>query len=254
MSAMDAEFDTVASWTAEVALSLGPEFYLPAGCRGSGSPATLNWFTEQLDLQAADRMLDCGAGVGGPAEFASRHKGVEGVAPILTDPQAGACRAARLLFGLPTVQSASDLPFRTGSFDVAWSLGVLCTVTDQAHLLAELRRVLTPTGRLGLLVFVAAQPWLPDAPEGNDFPTQEGLRSLLAGAGFDVRTLVSAIDLGANPPSWTARVAAVEAELERRHGDDPRWLEAEQQSDKMGALLASGAVLATAVIAQSHRS
>jgi SAM-dependent methyltransferase len=246
---MDAEFDTVALWTAEVALNLGPEYYLPAGCRGSGSPATLQWLMDQLDVRACDRMLDCGAGVGGPAAFAQQHKGVR---PILTDPQVGACRAARLLFGLPTVQSASDLPFLTGSFDVAWSLGVLCTVADQGHLLAELRRVLASDGRLGLLVFVAAQQRLPDAPEGNDFPTQQGLRALLTDAGFEVRTLVSGIDLDANPPSWKSRVAAVEAELERRHGHDPLWLEAADQSQKIGALLASGAVVATAVIAEAR--
>ena len=36
--AMQAEFDTVAEWTAQVAADLGPEYHVPAGCRGSGSP------------------------------------------------------------------------------------------------------------------------------------------------------------------------------------------------------------------------
>ena len=38
---MRAEFDTVAYWTAEVAVELGPEYFIPAACRGSSSPATL---------------------------------------------------------------------------------------------------------------------------------------------------------------------------------------------------------------------
>src|ERR1700735_3340006 len=41
--AMTAEFDTVAEWTAEVAAGLGPGYYLPAACRGSGHPAALDW-------------------------------------------------------------------------------------------------------------------------------------------------------------------------------------------------------------------
>jgi hypothetical protein len=35
---MEAEFDTVAEWTALVAADLGPEYYIPAACRGSGQP------------------------------------------------------------------------------------------------------------------------------------------------------------------------------------------------------------------------
>jgi hypothetical protein len=37
--AMEAEFNTVADWTARVAADLGPEYYIPAACRGSGQPA-----------------------------------------------------------------------------------------------------------------------------------------------------------------------------------------------------------------------
>ena len=40
--AMDAEFDTVAEWTAQVVEELGPEYHIPAACRGSGSPRALD--------------------------------------------------------------------------------------------------------------------------------------------------------------------------------------------------------------------
>ncbi|MGO9550254.1 hypothetical protein [Mycobacterium sp.] len=33
--AMNAEFDTVAEWTAEVAEELGHDYYVPAGCRAA---------------------------------------------------------------------------------------------------------------------------------------------------------------------------------------------------------------------------
>jgi SAM-dependent methyltransferase len=244
IDAMEAEFDTVAAWTAEVAQHLGPDYFLPAGCRGSGSPGALRWFLQRLEVTAADRMLDCGAGVGGPAGFAAQEVGVR---PVLTDPEAGACRAARELFGLPVVQAASDLPFASGSFDVIWCLGVLCTVPEQDRLLAELHRVLTPDGRLGLLVFTAAAPPLSDQPDGNNFPSTAELPALLARAGLRVVDSATADDFAAAPTHWQSQVAAVEAELERRHGDDPLWQTAGRQSALIGRLLSSGELVGTLV-------
>jgi SAM-dependent methyltransferase len=238
---MKAEFDTVAAWTAEVAEDLGPDHHLPAGCRGSGSPGALRWLLDRLAVGPADRMLDAGAGVGGPAAFAAAETGVR---PVLSEPEEGACRAARRLFDLPVLQAGSQLPFATGAFDVVWCLGVLCTVPDQPQLVGELRRVLAPGGRLGLLVFVAARP-LPEQPVGNDFPTTERLRTLLAGAGLRIHDSASAADFAAAPPLWDERAAAVDAELERRHGDDPAWQVAERQSGTIGRLLGAGALTGT---------
>src|SRR5918998_6535932 len=98
---MHAEFDSVAAWTAEVALDLGPDHHIPAGCRGSGSPGALRWLLDRLEVSEGDRMLDCGAGVGGPAAFAAAEVGAR---PVLSEPESGACRAARRLFGFPVVQ------------------------------------------------------------------------------------------------------------------------------------------------------
>lgn len=245
--AMAAEFDTVAAWTADAAADLGPDYYLPAGCRGSGSPGALRWFLDQLSITPEDRMLDCGAGVGGPGGFARAEVGV---VPVLTDPEAGACQAAARLFGLPVVQAASELPFRSGAFDVAWSLGVLCTVPDQPLLLTELRRVLRPGGRLGLLVFVAQTVPLSDQPEGNNFPTEDGLRTLLDDAGFTVANSAKTTEFAATPELWQERADAVEQELERRHGDDPIWQTAAQQSAIIGRLLGDGELVGTMIVAR----
>ena len=243
---MQAEFDTLAAWTADVALDLGPEHVVPAGCRGSGSPGALRWLLDRLAVTSTDRLLDCGAGVGGPAAFAAAETGVR---PVLSEPEAGACRAARRLFELPVVQAASMLPFASGSFDVAWSLGVLCTVPDQPLLLEELRRVLAPGGRLGLLVFVATGP-LPEQPVGNDFPTRRRLDTLLADAGLTVVDSASSADFAGTPPMWDARAAAVDAELERRHGDDEAFRTAESQSAVIGRLLGAGHLVGTLVTAR----
>jgi SAM-dependent methyltransferase len=241
---MSAEFDTVAEWTAAVAADLGPTYAIPAGCRGSGSPGVLHWFLDRLEAAPGRTFLDCGAGVGGPAAFAAREAGV---VPVLTDPEAGACRAARSLFGLPTIRAGSSLPFATGSIDVGWSLGVLCTVRDQAAYLAELRRVLGPGAHFGLLVYTAAHPGglRHDPPEGNSFLTADALADLLVGASLRTDTSGRTDDFAATSPTWERAVTTVQAELARRHRHDPRWQAAEGQSDRMRRLLDAGEVVGT---------
>jgi SAM-dependent methyltransferase len=155
---------------------------------------------------------------------------------------ADAVRAARRLFGLPSVVAVSQrLPFADASFDAAWCLGVLCTTSDKAGVLAELRRVLRPDARLGLLVFVADRPLPPPLPEGNEFPSEQETRQLLDDAGFGVDEAAEA-DLGDSSAEWTRRADAVEAEIERRHGSDPAFRQAQEQSGRVGRLLSDGAL------------
>jgi SAM-dependent methyltransferase len=237
--AMEAEFDTVAGWTEEAVRALGPEYAIPAGCRGSGSEGALRWLADRLDLHADIRLLDSGAGVGGPAGWLAAERGLR---PVCAEPMAAAARAARRLFGLPSVVAVSQqLPFADASFDAAWCLGVLCTTSDKAGLLAESRRVLTPGARLGLLVFVADGPLPPPLPEGNEFPSETETRELLADAGFEVVEAREA-DLGDSPEEWTERADAVEAEVERRHGSDPAFRQAQEQSRRVGRLLSENAL------------
>lgn len=239
--AMSAEFDTVAEWTAEVARDLGPDFYIPAGCRGSGNPAALDWMLHELDLQAGETLLDCGAGVGGPAAYAARARDV---LPVLAEPELGACRAARSLFGRPVVSaSAAQLPFADESFDTAWCLGVLCTMPDQRELLTELRRVVRPPGRIGMLVFIADPTLSPDEqPDGNHFPTEESLGRLLDQAGLRIDDRLCTADLPAIPDAWENAVNTVEDALRERHGHERAWRLSEEQSGQMGRLLGDGPV------------
>jgi SAM-dependent methyltransferase len=237
--AMESEFGTVAGWTEEAVRALGPEHAVPAGCRGSGSEGALRWLADALAVRPGDRVLDSGAGVGGPAGWLAAERGVR---PVCAEPMAPAVHASRVLFGLPAVVALSQaLPFADDSFDAAWCLGVLCTTEEKSTLLAELRRVLVDDGRLGLLVFVADEPLPPPLPEGNSFPSSAEVEQLLAAAGFRVTGTADA-DLADSPPEWQARADAVDAEVQRRHGKDPRWAEAEEQSGRVGRLLGSGAL------------
>jgi SAM-dependent methyltransferase len=146
--AMEAEFDTVAEWTAQVAADLGPAYYVPAACRGSGQPVALDWLLAGLHSGPGDLLADIGAGVGGPAAYAS---GRVGVRPVLVEPEPGACRAAARLFGAPVLRAdATALPLADGSVHLAWCLGVLCTATGpdaQLSMLLQMRRVVRPGGR-----------------------------------------------------------------------------------------------------------
>jgi cyclopropane fatty-acyl-phospholipid synthase-like methyltransferase len=79
---------------------------------------------DNLGLSYGNSLLDCGAGVGGLAQYAVAQRSVR---PLLIEPERGACRAARSLFGHPVVQaSALALPVEDDTFDAAWSLGGCC--------------------------------------------------------------------------------------------------------------------------------
>jgi SAM-dependent methyltransferase len=235
--AMEAEFDTVAGWTEEAVRALGPEYAVPAGCRGTGSDAALRWLADRLDLAPGRPMLDSGAGVGGPAGWLAAERGVRSVC---AEPMAAAVRASRRLFGLPSVVAlGQQLPFADASFDAAWCLGVLCTTSDKAGALSELRRVLRPGSRLGLLVFVADGRLTPPLPEGNEFPAEEELLGLLEDCGFALQE-TSEADLSDSPPEWSERADAVDAEVERRHGSDPAFQQAQENAKRVGRLLSAG--------------
>ncbi|MGY1802868.1 class I SAM-dependent methyltransferase [Blastococcus sp. SYSU D00922] len=237
--AMEAEFDTVAAWTEEAVRALGPEYAIPAGCRGSGSEGALRWLADRLDLRPTTRLLDDGAGVGGPAGWLAAERGVR---PVCAEPMAAAVHAGRRLFGLPSAVAMSQhLPFAAGSFDAAWCLGVMCTTSDKVGLLSELRRVLVPGARLGLLVFVATGPLPPPLPDGNEFPDESELLDLLDRAGFELEE-TGVADLSDSPADWLERADAVDAEVERRHGDRPEFAQARENAHRVGRLISRGAL------------
>lgn len=102
--------------------------------------------------------------------------------------------------------------------------------------------MLAPAGRCGLLVYLASELPLAEQPEGNNFPTAQGLQHLLIDAGWEVRTWTAVEDFEQAQPEWRQRSDEVDAELARRHRGDPVWDTAEQQSQLFGELLARGDV------------
>ncbi|NYE14930.1 hypothetical protein [Actinomadura citrea] len=86
-SAMVAEFDDVAGWTADAVERLGDRYAIPAACRGSANPAAWAWPAEACELRPGSVLLDVGAGVGGPVAWAAERFGVR---PILLEPMPAA--------------------------------------------------------------------------------------------------------------------------------------------------------------------
>jgi ubiquinone/menaquinone biosynthesis C-methylase UbiE len=243
--AMVDEFDTYARWTADAVAELGDDHALPAACRGSGSPAALDWLADRMSLRRGTRLLDSGAGVGGPAEHVARSHGA-----VLAEPMEGACRAAARLFDLPVVVAdGAALPFADHAFDAVWSLGVLCTVEDKAALLTELARVVVPGGPVGLLVFERRVEQLAEQPEGNTFPSSAELSADLERAGLVLRHDAWVADLPGAPEAWSRAVEEVERVIARDHGDDEGFQVAQQQSELVGRLIGDGLVAGRLLVA-----
>jgi len=95
-------------------------------------------------------VLEIGCGEG--RNFRHYPPGVRRVVAVEPDPEAraAAARAAADAGVHPEIIAgvAEALPVRSGAFDVAVCVWVLCTVADQRAALAEIRRALRPHGEL----------------------------------------------------------------------------------------------------------
>ena len=119
---MEAEFGTVAEWTAEVAAQLGPDYFIPAACRGSGQPAALDWLLAGLTRPRAPGWSTSGPASAAPTR-SRRPRPASG--RCCWSPSTPPAVAAARLFGAPVIQAdATALPVADGRADLAWSLGV----------------------------------------------------------------------------------------------------------------------------------
>jgi ubiquinone/menaquinone biosynthesis C-methylase UbiE len=112
----------------------------------------------ELLAGSSGRVIEIGAGTG--ANFLHYPEGVDEVVAIEPEPylRARASTAAtEAIAPVRVVDAVADqLPFENGSFDVAVSSLVLCSVADQAAALAELHRVLRPCAELRFYEHVRA--------------------------------------------------------------------------------------------------
>ncbi len=148
---------------------------------------------QALELPMGSRVLDLGAGFGGPAHWL-RGAGANVLA--LDQEQANCLRCRQISeLPMPTLRAdAARLPLADRSFDgvVAWC--VLGFIEDQDRLFAEILRVLMPGGRLGVDLYTVLDPALFD-PGESPMPwirDRQGWLERAERAGF---TLLSEQDL-----------------------------------------------------------
>src|SRR5689334_13975928 len=211
----------------------------------------------------ADRILDVGSGIGGPARYFARRFGcrVSGI-----DLTAEFCDVARVLTravgldGRVTFEQGDALamPFADASFDGAYSMNVSMNIADKAGLYREIRRVLK-SGAWFVLAEIAQgpagppsypTPWARTA-ETSFLATPDATHAALSAAGF---TVAQSRDTAAEAAAFTARARAMIARGEKPpfhavyliHGDLAREMAANGARD-----LAAGKIIPLEILCKA---
>jgi ubiquinone/menaquinone biosynthesis C-methylase UbiE len=134
-----------------------------AGCydrmTAGAEKAMLGGYRRDLLAGASGRVLEIGGGTGANLPY----YGNAVKALTLSEPEEPMARRLERRMreharsGELVRAPAEELPFEDGSFDVAVSTLVLCTVDDQTQAIDELRRVLKPGGRLLFIEHVRSE-------------------------------------------------------------------------------------------------
>ncbi|MFO1061919.1 MAG: class I SAM-dependent methyltransferase [Dongiaceae bacterium] len=179
--------------------------------RGAAATAEL---AALAGIGPADRVLDVGCGIGGPARSLAlvpgcRVTGIDltpefvAVATMLADRLG---LAGRVEF---RVADACALPFADAAFDVAWTQHAAMNIADRPRLYGEIRRILRAGGRLALhdvLAGPAGPPLYPTPwarrPEESFLLDAAATRAVLEQAGFRV---LHWQDVTAEAAAWFAR-------------------------------------------------
>jgi SAM-dependent methyltransferase len=135
---------------------------------GGQRPATVR-LAELVGLAGKERVLDVGAGLGGPARFLARRYGVRVSGIDLTAEFVAVARMLTQRTGLADrvdfrQGNALDLPFDSASFDIVWSQNAAMNIADRDRLYAQMRRVLVGGGRLALQEVAAGPGGAPHFP------------------------------------------------------------------------------------------
>ncbi len=161
----------------------------------SGRFATLG-LIELARIEAEDRVLDAGTGIGGTARLLAAERGCRVSAIDITAEYCEIARSLNLACGLDEAIEVRegdvlDLPYPDGAFDVVLSQHVQMNVAEKPRMYAEARRVLAAGGRLAVWDVVSGggeQPRYPlpwaDGPELSHLVGERELREIVEAAGF----------------------------------------------------------------------
>lgn len=115
----------------------------------------------RLGARARGRVLEVGVGSGSQLRWYVPGAVVTALEPSAAMATRARRRAARAAVPVAVVDGvAEELPFAAASFDTVVFTFAFCSVTEPDRVLAEVRRVLVPGGRLLMLEHVHL-PWQP---------------------------------------------------------------------------------------------
>jgi SAM-dependent methyltransferase len=146
------------------------------------------------------RVLDVGAGIGGPARVLAAHYGAQVTA---LDATPRFCRAAEMLTRATGLSDrvevvcgdALALPSAEGTFDLVWTQAVSQNIADKQRFVSEMARVLKPGGHVALFEVLRGPggplefpvPWA-DSAEQSWLVSPSELRGLLERAPLELVT------------------------------------------------------------------
>jgi sarcosine/dimethylglycine N-methyltransferase len=147
-------------------------------------------------IEEGQRVLDVGAGLGGPARLVASARGCR---VVCLERSADYCAGAKLLNKLTGLDqrvevhqgSALDMPFPEASFDVVWMQNVGMGIADKRRLYRDVHRVLKPGGMFVFQEVAAGDagaphfplPWATDPADSHLVPVT-GFRQELEDCGF----------------------------------------------------------------------
>jgi ubiquinone/menaquinone biosynthesis C-methylase UbiE len=175
---------------------LTPDDLAPVDEFHSGGRNATVRLAQLAQINGSERVLDVGCGIGGPSRYLASKFGCQVTGLDLTADfiaLAGMLAQRTRLADKVTYRQgdALDLPFADASFDLVWSQNAAMNIADRDRLYAEMRRVLTPSGRLALQEIAAGpggEPFYP-TPWASDksisfLITPDATRAALERIGF----------------------------------------------------------------------
>lgn len=162
-------------------------------------PAATEELIARLDPPPRARVLDIGAGLGGPARRLAQARGAHVTGVDLSADYVAAGTAFSRWVGLDgqvrlLTQDATDLSrFDDASFDAAWTIHAAMNIADKAALYRGVARVLRPGARFVVYDILAGDggaitfpvPWARDASM-SVLASRDAMTAHLSAAGFEV--------------------------------------------------------------------
>jgi sarcosine/dimethylglycine N-methyltransferase len=167
-------------------------------------------------IAPAMSVLDIGAGIGGPARLIAQMLGCQVTGVDLSVSFVEAARYLTQRTGQNKsvsfqIANALELPFESGSFDVALLQHVAMNISDRAALYSEIRRILKPGGRFATYDVAAAEgephyplPWA-RTPATSSLLTAAKTCEVIERAGF---RMVALQDDTEAAKAWIAQLRA----------------------------------------------